>query len=112
VLVAGGQRHLQARLLDRAGGAHLLGGLLGGEVAGLGVEQLQVVLPARGVAEHLGVEGDTAGQAGQVGGQLHRVVGHQAADRPGRAVDGEGHAASPPGASRRARRALAEASAS
>jgi hypothetical protein len=39
----------------------LLGGVLTGGVGGLGIEQLQVVLPAGGVAEDLEVEGDTAG---------------------------------------------------
>jgi hypothetical protein len=96
VLVAGGQRHLQARLPNRAGGAHLLGGALGLQVAGLGVEQLQVVLPAGGVAEDLGVEGDAVGQAGQPDGHFGRVLALQAGQRPGRAVRGQRHAASPP----------------
>jgi len=45
VLVRGYQRHLQAGVFDRAGGADVLGGLLGGLGAGLGVEQFQVVSP-------------------------------------------------------------------
>jgi len=127
-----------ARAMSRQGSrtgqvAHLLGGVLGGLVVGLGVEQLQVVLPAGGVAEDLEVEGDAAGEAGQVGGQLGRVVGDQAGHRSGRPASNDGHAASPPRSStgsgrlgsgnpegvprsgrrvRRARRALAEASAS
>jgi hypothetical protein len=63
---------------DGADGAHLLGGVLGGLVTGLGVEQLQVVVPAGGIAEDFEVEGDAVGEAGQVGGKLGRVVGGQA----------------------------------
>jgi hypothetical protein len=96
VLVAGGQGHVQAGLADRTAGADGFGGLLGGGIVGLGVEQLQVVLPAGGAAENLKVEGDAAGEAGQVDGQLDRVVSDQAGHRPGWPVDGEGHAASPP----------------
>jgi hypothetical protein len=61
VLVAGGKRHLQARLPDRAGGAQRLGGALGLQVAEVGVEQLQVVLPAGGVAEDLAIQGGAVG---------------------------------------------------
>jgi hypothetical protein len=112
VLVAGLEGHLQARLPDQAGCTGGLGGFLGLQVAGVGVEQFQVLVPAGGALEDLGVEGGAGREAGQVGGQLHRVLGQQAAHRPGRPVDGEAHAASPPGAARRARRALAAASAS
>jgi hypothetical protein len=48
MLIPGYQRHHQAGVFDRACGADGLGGLLGGLVAGLGVEQLQVVLAACG----------------------------------------------------------------
>jgi hypothetical protein len=63
---------------DGADGAHLLGGVLGGLVTGLGVEQLQVFRPARRSLEHVEVQDDATGEAGQVGGQLDRVVGDQA----------------------------------
>jgi hypothetical protein len=80
---------------------------------GSGVEQLQVLLAAGGVAENLQIQSDAAGQAGLVGGgQIGWVVDEQAGHRPARPVGGERHAASPPAAVRRARRALAEASAS
>jgi hypothetical protein len=96
VLVVRCQGHLQARLPDRAAGAHLLGGALGLQVAGVGVEQLQVLVPAGGVAQDLGVEGDAAGQAGQPDGHLGGVLALQAGQRPGRAVGDERHAAPPP----------------
>jgi hypothetical protein len=61
VLVAGGQGHVQAELADGAGGTHLLGGVLGGGVVGLGVEQLQVVRPAPRPLKHHRVQGDATG---------------------------------------------------
>jgi hypothetical protein len=96
VLVPDCQRHLQAGVFDRAGSADGLGGLLGGLVAGLGVEQLQVVLAAGGAVQDLGIEGGTEGQAGEADVQRGGIVALQAGQQPGLPVDDKGHAASPP----------------
>jgi hypothetical protein len=61
VLVASGQGHVQAGLADRTAGADGFGGLLGGLVVGLGVEQLQVVGPAGRVTKDVEVQRDAAG---------------------------------------------------
>jgi len=64
-------------------------------VAGLGVEQVGVVVPAGRPLEHPGVERGPVGQPGQVGGQLGGVLAEQAGHSAGRTVRGERHATSP-----------------